>query len=231
MRFLSYIESTGTQYIDTGVFPTQKTRLVIDIDLTPSTGSSALFGARNSVGVAAFCLFARGNGSKYDNYFGSAVTPNCGGENGGRHIIDKNQGALYIDGTLVDTLTSEAFTCNYSIALLQIVQIGGAMKSYPTTAKLYSCQIYNSDVLVRDFVPAESDDGTIGLYDKVNARFYGNAGTDAFIGGEPLNEMFSVNFAGLTNDLTYYARVYPMNPKGYAQAEIGTQVGSAIPKA
>ena len=46
-----------------------------------------------------------------------------------------------------------------------------------------------------------------------------------------LQNMFSVNFTGLTNDLTYYARVYPMNPKGFAQAEIGTQIGNAMPVA
>ena len=46
-----------------------------------------------------------------------------------------------------------------------------------------------------------------------------------------LTEMIHVEFTGLTNGETYYARVYPMDPKGYAQAEVGTQVGSAIPKA
>ena len=43
-----------------------------------------------------------------------------------------------------------------------------------------------------------------------------------------LTKMLSANFTGLTNDQTYYARVYPMNRKGAAQSEIGTQIGSAI---
>lgn len=34
---------------------------------------------------------------------------------------------------------------------------------------------------------------------------------------------------GLTNDVTYYARVYPINPKGFAQSELDGQVASAIP--
>lgn len=46
-----------------------------------------------------------------------------------------------------------------------------------------------------------------------------------------LSNMLSANFTGLTNDKTYYARVYPMNPKGFAQSEIETQVGSAVPMA
>lgn len=44
-----------------------------------------------------------------------------------------------------------------------------------------------------------------------------------------LSNMLSVSFAGLTNGQSYNVRVYPMNPKGYAQSEIGTQVGSATP--
>lgn len=46
-----------------------------------------------------------------------------------------------------------------------------------------------------------------------------------------LTNMLSASFIGLTNDLTYYARVYPMNPDGVAQSEIGTQIGSAVPMA
>lgn len=41
--------------------------------------------------------------------------------------------------------------------------------------------------------------------------------------------MFTVDFTGLTNGQTYYARVYTMSVDGYMQSEVGTQVGSATP--
>lgn len=41
--------------------------------------------------------------------------------------------------------------------------------------------------------------------------------------------MISAKFTGLKNGSTYYARVFPLNPKKYAQSEIGTQVASAKP--
>lgn len=41
--------------------------------------------------------------------------------------------------------------------------------------------------------------------------------------------MLGTSFTELENGQTYYARVYTVNPEGYMQSEIGTQVGSAIP--
>lgn len=42
--------------------------------------------------------------------------------------------------------------------------------------------------------------------------------------------MLGANFTELENGQTYYARVYTVNPEGYMQSEIGTQIGSAIPQ-
>lgn len=42
--------------------------------------------------------------------------------------------------------------------------------------------------------------------------------------------MLGTSFTELENGQTYYARVYTVNPEGYMQSEIGTQIGSAIPQ-
>lgn len=42
--------------------------------------------------------------------------------------------------------------------------------------------------------------------------------------------MLGANFTELENGQTYYARVYTVNPEGYMQSEIGTQIGSATPQ-
>jgi hypothetical protein len=47
--------------------------------------------------------------------------------------------------------------------------------------KIYSCRIYDSGVIVRDFVPCVNPNGDVGLYDVANDKFYGNAGTGKFI--------------------------------------------------
>lgn len=47
---------------------------------------------------------------------------------------------------------------------------------------VYMTYIYQSGVIVRDYIPVR--DGTVGyLYDRVSGRFFGNAGTGAFIIG------------------------------------------------
>ena len=43
-------------------------------------------------------------------------------------------------------------------------------------------QIYDNDILVRDFVPCINAEGEYGLYDFVNSQFYGNVGTGSFTG-------------------------------------------------
>lgn len=45
-----------------------------------------------------------------------------------------------------------------------------------------------------------------------------------------VSNLIEYTFTGLKNDVEYFARVYPMNLKGYAQSEITGQVASAMPK-
>ena len=47
--------------------------------------------------------------------------------------------------------------------------------------KLYSLKIYDSNTLIRDFIPCRCSNNKFGLFDRVQKRFYTNAGTDEFI--------------------------------------------------
>jgi hypothetical protein len=48
--------------------------------------------------------------------------------------------------------------------------------------KLYALELYNSNnEMVRDFVPCMSPDGVVGLYDKIEGKFYENAGKGNFL--------------------------------------------------
>ena len=48
---LEYIQSSGTQYIDTGFKPNQDTRVTMDFQLLNENGWRVLFGARKAVGT------------------------------------------------------------------------------------------------------------------------------------------------------------------------------------
>ena len=50
--------------------------------------------------------------------------------------------------------------------------------------RIYGCKIYNSDKLIRDFIPCyRKADNVSGMYDVVNKKFYTNAGTGNFLIG------------------------------------------------
>ena len=179
---VEYIESTGTQYIDTGFKPNQNTRIIVDMDVLAHTTIYSLFGARTSFQSNAFALFSEANNSGYQDDFGTVYKSKVGGTSSGRHIIDKNKNVLSVDGDTVNTSTSSAFSCPYTCALFTINNGGTYMIHHQTKAKLYSCQIYDNGTLVRDFIPCTRN-GEAGLFDKVESKFYANAGTGSFTAG------------------------------------------------
>ena len=54
--------------------------------------------------------------------------------------------------------------------------------------RLYSFKLYDNLTLVRDFIPAKrNSDNVIGLYDKLNNKFYINSGTGTFLPGKEIS--------------------------------------------
>lgn len=168
---LAYIQSSGEQYIDTGFKPNNNTRLVLYAN-NDSSSSAWFYGAWNGANNAAFGLLVR------DIYYGTtsaSVTVSTG-----NLAVDHNRNAYSVNGT-VGTITAQTFTCNYPIYLFAL-NAAGSTSSGRFYGKLYSCQIYDNDALVRDYIPAQYKDGSIGLWDKVEKKFYGNAGSGSFVG-------------------------------------------------
>lgn len=174
---LEYIESTGTQYIDTGFKPNNNTRVVMDI--TPvSVDGTHFFGSRSSNAASDYFLFLCTGGHYRDDYAAdklvTTIIPS------GRVIIDKNKNSITIGGTTY-THTAASFTGAYPIALL--ASNTGGSTAYFTKAKLYSCRIYSNGTIVRDFIPCKNASGAVGMWDDANSRFYANAGSGAFTAG------------------------------------------------
>lgn len=180
---LEYIESTGTQYIDTGFKPNQDTRVQMDFQLIGSYSSiRALFGVRDeSSGTAPqqFVFWNNGSNSFRTDYFGTQKTIS-GLTVTDRFIVDKNKNVTTI-GEETATNTSANGQCIYNIVLFGINTVGSV--SFFSASNLYSCQIYDNGTLIRDFVPCTNASGTVGLYDVVNDEFYQNAGTGTFTAG------------------------------------------------
>lgn len=117
---LSWIQSTGTQYIDSGFVPNQDTRVVCKAIL-PVTGSTRwLFGVRKSASSNAYG-FAASNGSVYLSFYNTgsvAFAPSYNSD--GVIVIDKNKDICTLTANSVTssvTGASGTFTAPYNLAL------------------------------------------------------------------------------------------------------------------
>lgn len=174
---LTYIQSDGTQYINTNFIPTVNTRVVMDFQLTKAGRDNlCLFGV-----IGQFSFRWYGSSSVFRSNAESAVNFQSGIDGTARHIVDKTATTCMIDGTY--SVTHER-SGNVSEPLYLFAQrtAGGGYTNY-CSAKLYSCKIYESNSLVRDFIPAKQG-SKVGLYDTVNGVFYTNPELSNFAAGD-----------------------------------------------
>lgn len=179
---LEYIQSSGTQYIDTGFKPNQDSRVIVDAEiLSSNTGTDHHIGSVNS-NSGYWTMRLRANRSGYAARFGTGALTNVAhaGEVFARHRFDQNKNTVQIDDAEATTLT--AATWSSAIALPLCCFCGTSLSGY-ISMRIYSAQCYDNGTLVRNFIPAKNAAGTAGLYDLVNGAFYTSAGTDAFTAG------------------------------------------------
>ena len=172
---LEYIQSTGTQYIDTLVNIEANKPITLRVVCDCSFNNA---GVGNGVGTTIsgnIFYFGTYNGS-YCYGLGTVdgVTSVAADTERRIHDLDAVGKKLTISGKL--SLTGLSFATPTASRTFWLPQWGQGIK-------LYSCQIYDNGTLVRDFVPCQTTDGTIGLWDNVNSVFYGNAGTGTFTAG------------------------------------------------
>lgn len=154
---LEYIQSSGTQYIDTGVmFDVPNCKIIMDFQyVTPSVntwfcGVNMLFEGGIDGDTAAF-------------YTSAGFT------------YSVNDTSKRVTATGVNTTVLSANT--YMFAR------NWPGEYDPASIKLYSAQVYKNDVLVRDFIPIKDLVGTACLYDKISATNFYNVGSGNFIAG------------------------------------------------
>ena len=175
---LEYIQSSGSQYINTGFKPNQDTKISITVDF-PLSGTAWLYGGRTSANSNSLGFLCE-SGSRYRFDYASSVTA-LTVKPTGKFTIDSDKNKCYINGELVFTATYTTFASPVNMYIFNNNNNGSL--SGGSSAKLYNCSIYDNGVLIRNFIPCKNASGTVGLYDSVNNQFYKNAGTGTFIAG------------------------------------------------
>lgn len=179
-RQVEYIESSGTQHVDTEFKPNQDSSIIMDVAFN-TTATQAAYGARTSASSKAFTLIWMTNGY-YRFYYNNGYSNFTNGitDSTVRHTIKQEKNVLTI-GDAIFSRTYAAFQCDYNLYLFAHNAAGAV--SHPASAKIYSCQIYDNGTLVRDYIPCINPSGEAGLYDLVYGVFYGNAGNGVFAVG------------------------------------------------
>lgn len=180
---LEYIQSTGTQYIDTGISVTPENYQQLKMSVTCEKigkGSGASDWLVDGSNIANAYFYTGVYNGKY--YYGCGTADHDTGiaAASGKQTftLDIPSSKFTVSDTVDVSISTEPVTTSASLYLFGFNY--NPVRCY--AEKVYSCQIYMGDTLVRDFIPAKDELGNLGLYDKVEGKFYYNAGTGVFEG-------------------------------------------------
>lgn len=195
---LAYIQSTGTQVIDTLYKPRTNTILEMDIQFVENENtmnSNNVKGSDNSFFGVAFLdnSFTANFGetdTQYNQIFYWNNIPNGPGSilysQTYYNITDRS--VMLIQNNKVDflgitrELAPKTTNQDGNMFLFGLNNIRKGTTNYfkRYDMKLYGCKIYEDEVLIKDFVPAKLGN-KIGLYDNVSKKFHENKGTGEFL--------------------------------------------------
>ena len=183
---LSYIESTGEQYIATGVSASaSKTRMIFKMQ--PTQLSSSEESKRD-------CFYGTNNGSltfEHLNKDSTSLTfwkigeENYLGEHKGMEvnhdseydITYDNNGTMIVKGAYNSVIDYTGSLPDERYSFIFFSDGNGCSSSM----RLFYLKIYQNDELIRNYIPCyNKNNNKIGLYDTVNGIFYTNNGSGTF---------------------------------------------------
>lgn len=188
---VEYLESTGTQYIDTGIAPDADTMFEIDLKINTVTKRRYILGHYSA--DAQFYLYISSTGYfqfSWSNVYANSSVPVSTTRHQIKMYSDGQKSYLYIDGvvaseketiTQIDTVSSTIFRGKESSMMVGVPQ------------SVYWCIMSKNGVKVVDLIPVRV--GNVGyMYDRVSGQLFGNAGTGEFILGPDVRAFSVINF-------------------------------------
>lgn len=184
---LQYIESSGTQLINTGIAPKDYSYFRIEFKMRPIILGGYFYGAGSNSSANAWCSYEynTGNSRAYWNVCNKTLQA--------KHTISANTDythtTTYANGTFSTTGSyTTSFSYSGTLGIGNLVFFGSSINSsggYSYT-RLYYLKLYTGSgyTKVRDFVPARrNSDSAVGMVDTVNNVFYASATSNAFVAG------------------------------------------------
>ena len=184
---VEYIQSSGAQWINTKVTPSQDTKVIIKF-MANEWGYSSLIGGRSDANsneqfttyfdadFGGRFLFRMDGMSSAITYTGFKIKTIYTAELSGTKMEFTLE-----DGTISFTsgVTISDFSSTIPMLLFKAQNVSGS----GLYGKVYSCKIYHQDNLVRDFVPCLDANGKPCMFDLVSQKPFYNKGAGSFTWG------------------------------------------------
>ncbi len=173
-RHLQYLESTGSQYIDTGVAP----------DFAGGDSVEIRFDSAEYSGLAPCVFGSRESGVRNGVYL--LPISFTAADSDGFSTINRYASHFSIVSDTVVTLDEESFamprrvTCGLPIFLFALNNYGTGTYGIYAGMKLYDWKYYRNGMLAQHLIPVLDKSGVPCLYDTVTRTFKYNAGTGTF---------------------------------------------------
>ena len=197
---IEYLQSSGSQVIDTGYLHNKDTKVLIRVEFTKvtdySNGYCVFYGARSSDRKTQLGGWLH-NGKFMEACDDSASDTSLAATVGTIYDAELaktgSYGVLNLATGVYTTLGSGNGYATSPIqngtpqtdSIFAIHQDGGT--GWFCNMKCYSCKVWEGTTLVRDFVPVRrKSDGVLGLLDLAHGNFYTNAGSGSFSAGETI---------------------------------------------
>lgn len=183
LEFIEYLQSTGTQYIKTGVNPHKDIEIKMKVK-KPETNAG--FGARSAsfdyTGAKMYSAFWDYNGFRFD-WLGST-----GNYRTQEEILDVEllKNTIKVNGVTAFTRTVEKEPLDYNLVIFGTASSANNISVSRYT--VYYVQIYDNGTLIRDFRPALYQ-GVPCMYDVVEQKPYYNNGSGQFVTGDSIQRI------------------------------------------
>ena len=173
---LLYLQSTGTQYINTDVFPDYAIGDEIEISFygaNYSEGAKGIFGSRDTGGTNG--IYAVGSNVIVADNNSTQVIPFDYRNN---HVLKINNNEIINNGNVLAPVTKRVTTTRrvYIFAM----NIADTIYGIYGGMKLYYWKYYHNGALAQHLIPVLDNDNTPCMYDNVNNTLVYNAGTGDF---------------------------------------------------
>lgn len=187
---VEYLESTGTQSINTLIKPNSQTEFDLKIHVL---SKRLLFGGLDSPTNNAFII----TGGNMQNTNATLFFRNTGSNNESIdnynvyiiHTYSFKGGKFIIDNVIIANLPEQVQTdtAPFSIYLFTRDTNGHPDINFQCIARIYLFKCYQNNTLIQELIPVRV--GNVGyMYDTISGKLFANAGTGEFILGPDITD-------------------------------------------